>query len=311
MKTATPALISLLASASTYAMADLLTLTPPGSPPLRLTNADQDLVWNGNTFSSTGVLFKRGATRVTRGLEVDTLSLTLMGNLSTLVYGAALIPFAVRGGFDGARVLLERAVLPDWASPIAGVVHLFSGRVSDAPATREEIRMTVKSELELLTTKQPHNLYQAGCANTLFDGGCGLLAANFTSTGTVQAGSSTTQIKVSLSQATGHFDLGTIRFTSGANAGQVRTVKRYASGAVDLILPLPNAPAVGDAYAMVAGCNKTLATCTTKFNNKARFRGFPFLPTQETLTGKPAVGEPVRGGGGGGGSNVRQTVALH
>jgi len=46
--------------------------------------------------------------------------------------------------------------------------------------------------------------------------------------------------------------------------------------------PLPFAPAFGDAFTVYAGCDRTLATCQGRFNNKANFRGFPFVPPAET-----------------------------
>lgn len=35
---------------------------------------------------------------------------------------------------------------------------------------------------------------------------------------------------------------------------------------------------VGDELVMYAGCNKTISTCRDKFDNRARFLGFPYLP---------------------------------
>ena len=68
-------------------------------------------------------------------------------------------------------------------------------------------------------------------------------------------------------------------FTSGANANVRATVKSVAAGvALTLIYPLPVAPAVGDAFTVYAGCDHTQATCQSRFNNLANFRGFPFVP---------------------------------
>lgn len=300
MKTVTPALRALLDSHDAWAMADLLTITPPGSPALRLCGADVDVIWNGNTWVSSGVLFSRGRTRLARGLEVDTLDLTLRGTADTLVYGAPLVPFGVSGGFDAARVRLERAFAADWASPIVGVVHLFEGRVSDCDALRDQLRMTVKSDLELLNTQLPRVLYQAGCANTLYDSACGVSRAAFAVASSCAAGSTTTRVMLSLNQASGYFDQGVIEFVGGANSGQRRTIKQFVSGGyADLVLPLPAPPTAGDGVSLVPGCDKKQSTCSAKFSNLARFRGFPYLPRQEALTGKPLV-KPGGGSTGGG-----------
>ena len=67
-------------------------------------------------------------------------------------------------------------------------------------------------------------------------------------------------------------------------SGISRTVKSYAGGQFVFILPLPYDPTVGDTFSVYPGCDKTQAVCQSKFNNVARFRGFPFIPVPETTT---------------------------
>jgi uncharacterized phage protein (TIGR02218 family) len=64
--------------------------------------------------------------------------------------------------------------------------------------------------------------------------------------------------------------------------GTKRSLKAYASGALQLFSPLPVAPAVGDTFSIFPGCDKTMATCQNKYSNVVHFRGFPFIPTPET-----------------------------
>ncbi|WP_205684437.1 phage BR0599 family protein, partial [Acinetobacter baumannii] len=47
-------------------------------------------------------------------------------------------------------------------------------------------------------------------------------------------------------------------------------------------LPLLDMPAIGEAIRVYPGCDKRLDTCTNRFNNRARFRGAPFVPVPET-----------------------------
>jgi uncharacterized phage protein (TIGR02218 family) len=63
-------------------------------------------------------------------------------------------------------------------------------------------------------------------------------------------------------------------------------VKSYvnAGGAVTVIYPWPFAPQNGDQFTIYPGCDKTLDTCTNKFGNRPRFRGFKFIPIPETVT---------------------------
>ena len=43
----------------------------------------------------------------------------------------------------------------------------------------------------------------------------------------------------------------------------------------------PETPAAGDSFVVYWGCDHTLQACSTKFNNAARFRGFPNVPPPE------------------------------
>lgn len=86
-----------------------------------------------------------------------------------------------------------------------------------------------------------------------------------------------------LGAESGWFDYGVITFTSGLNAGLSMEVKSYTVGQIVLWLPMPFVIAVGDAYTMVAGCDKTIDTCNTKFGNVVNFRGEPYLPGVDRL----------------------------
>lgn len=76
----------------------------------------------------------------------------------------------------------------------------------------------------------------------------------------------------------GYFDDGVIAFTSGANSGFSMEIRAYVPGQMTLFAPMPYQAAIGDAYTMHAGCDKTKETCKNRFSNIVNHRGFPFLP---------------------------------
>ncbi|MDI9234310.1 DUF2163 domain-containing protein [Limnohabitans lacus] len=288
MKTHTPELIALLNGSSQFIMADLYTITLVTGTVLRYTSADIDITHAGTTYSARGPLIRRGTVRTVVGLEVDQLDMTVSpkpGMSGHLLDGEPFIPASLQGALDGAMVMLQKAFLSSWALPPVGAVVMFYGRVSDVSGTRSAMPVDVKSALELLNTKLPRNIYQASCMHTLYDSGCAVNKAARTVTGTVTGTNGTGQwLQSGLAQAAGWFDQGVLTFTSGANAGVQRTVKAHSAGQFWFALPLPNAPAVGDAFSVYPGCDKTQATCSAKFNNTPRFRGFPFVPVPETTT---------------------------
>lgn len=285
MKQANQELIDLLHGTDEFLMADLFTFTLSGGTVLRYTSADMPVTWSGDVFDAQSALIKRGATRVTRGIEVDSNELEITADPNHKLEGLPWPEAALGGALDGARVVIERAFFRDWQAPV-GTVIIFAGRVSDVSGSRNSVKVNVKSDIELLNVSSPRNIYQAGCMRTLYDQGCRVNREAFTVDGRIVAGTNTaTTIKTSLTQAAGWFEQGVIKFTSGRNAGLTRTVKGHtAGGMLSFALRLPHAPAVGDAFKIYPGCNKTQAACQSKFNNIVHFRGFPYIPAADTIT---------------------------
>lgn len=81
----------------------------------------------------------------------------------------------------------------------------------------------------------------------------------------------------------GFFDGGLMTLNTGQNAGISREVKAYVPGQWTLHIPFPYAVNGDEDYTIVAGCDKTLATCIAKFANWINFRGLPFLRGNDVL----------------------------
>ena len=288
MKTASPALVDLLNGSTQFIFADLLTIVT-ASATYRYTNAACDIVSDGNTFPCTGPIFHRTGTKTAVGIEVDSMRLTISPSDADLIEGLPFVRAARMGALDGAKITVEKAFLSAWpaypglAATAVGALHVFSGSVAEVHPSRTEIEIEVKSETEVLNVKIPRNLYQPPCVHTLYDSLCGVQRAAHTVTGTISASPAptTTSAKLSRAEADGHFDQGVIIFTSGANVGLRRTVKKWVGGVATWALPLPSPPANGDTFNLYPGCDKRQSTCAAKFNNANRHSGYPFIPKPE------------------------------
>ena len=279
MRKASPELIALLNSEQQFRMADLFTITLNGGFVARYTSADTDLTYNGNTYKK--FLITRSRTRLSVGLEVDTLNITAHPGPADLLNGASWLAAVRNGALDGADVKLERVFMPTWGDTSLGTIVLFQGRVAEIEVSRTEVKITVKSELELLDIQLPRNFYQSGCINTLFDNGCGLQKALWGADGIV-TGASLTQVSTNLTRMeSDYFALGSISFTTGPNAGITRSVREFAGGVFVLAVPLVSPPRAGDTFTAWPGCNRLHDTCRNKFMNVLNFRGFPFVPDPE------------------------------
>lgn len=282
------ALVALLNSGAPLQHADLYTLTLRSGAVLRWSGADAAVAANGQVWA-LGPGIKRGQVSWRVGAEVDQLDLTFYTDSARPVpiAGTPLLAYIRGGGLRGARVQLDRVFWGAGAAPV-GALLWFSGRVAEVRRLdRNQAELNVVSDLEALTAPVPRSVYQAQCLNTLFDSKCGLSRAAFASTGAASGASDATRrsFATNLGQAAGFFDLGTLTFTAGPNAGLARTVRTHAAGgAITLLEPLPVAVASGQAFEIVPGCNGLQATCSGKFNNVVRFRGQPYIPKPETVT---------------------------
>lgn len=288
MITVTPDVQAVLASGAAW-YADLYTFVLVSGEVIRLTSADHNITWDGHTWASpaqTGApVIERGAITFEAGLAVDQLTLTLYNDTGTTVSGMAW-PAAIRVGlFDGADVTLERAV-GALGQPIAGIIPRFAGKVGPCTPGRMTSTITVDSMLAYLRAPVPRNVYQPSCANTVYDGACGLDRASREVLVTVSAISTDAlTISVPSTLVASAFAGGFARFAgTGSNVAQQVTVSDNDTGSVTLLGPFPAPLLIGQQLALAPGCTKTMTACAAfDANWRDRFRGHPHVPEPETM----------------------------
>ena len=278
------ALAAFLNSATETYMADLFTFTLASGTVIRYTSADTPVTVNGLAYA-LGPAITRGKTKISVGISVDTLDVTINADASVLVGSVPILPFIANGGVDLARLALDRAFAAAPGSPWVGTLGLFQGRVSDVTVTRYEAVLTIDSDAALLNVMVPRNVYQPGCLNTLFDATCLLSKASFAVSATATSATDATRtiFSTALGQASGYFALGYAVGLTGANAGVALSIRAFASGVITTIRPWPSAVGIGDTFTVYPGCDKQQATCSSKFSNLANFRGQPWIPAAMTV----------------------------
>lgn len=281
MKSASGTTIALLAL-NQYLFAELYTITLASGAVLYYTDGDGQLIFGGNTFIANAPLISRDRLKIIVGVQADNVKVHMKVSPVNLINGIQFPQFAANGGFDGARIQIDRCYMATYGDTSAGVVNIFTGIVTDVEPSRTEINLMVNSNLWLLNIAMPRNVFSPGCSHTVYDAGCGAVKASFGSSSTATSGSTVSKINCGLAQASGWFDNGSISFTSGVNSGAVRTIKQYTPGVITLAVPLSNTPGIGDAFTAYAGCDKSYNTCVNKFNRLVSFRGFPYIPIPES-----------------------------
>jgi uncharacterized phage protein (TIGR02218 family) len=280
------ALATFLNSAVQCTMADLYTFTLTGGAVLRYTGADVPVTIAGVTYG-VGPVISRGKTKLSVGINVDTLSLTIAADKTVTINAVPILQFAVNGGFDGATLQLQRAFA---SAPAAfgtawvGTLGLFNGRVNEVTPSRYSAALTISSDSELMNTMVPRNVYQPGCTNTLFDSTCGLPKALYAQAKTATSASDVSKTRFTLNSASAALAQGFAVCNTGANAGVQRTIKTVSGNSIQTIQPWPQAVAAGDTFTVYPGCDKQMSTCQSRFGNLLRFRGQPFVPAPESIT---------------------------
>lgn len=310
MKTVSAGFRTMLRTSTSLLRCDLFTFTLKDATVIRYTNAPQNIVIGGNTYLAASEFntvpsLRRGGMRMAVGLAVDALDIDMIYQDTTRILSKTPGAFANGRGFDGTRVVIDVLMTPDFADTSRGVVNMFTGVVSEVEVDSTRVRMRCAADMVFLNAAFPPCLYQPNCNNALFDARCGLLKSAYANNDSAVAGGTQTTVIASAAgvvqgKVADYFALGYIVITSGTNNGLIRSVKKSTGATLALLYPLPVALAAGDTFTAYPGCNKSEAACDS-FGNRARFRGFPFLPQPETtqLGGTGATDNTGSGAGNG------------
>lgn len=88
----------------------------------------------------------------------------------------------------------------------------------------------------------------------------------------------------------GYYDGGILIWETGANSGAVHEIFSWDGANLLLFLRPVFVMAIGDRFRIHPGCDKTRATCASKFHNAVNFRGEPDVPGMDEYIKTPNVG---------------------
>lgn len=172
----------------------------------------------------------------------------------------------------------------DTATAGTGRAVVFQGTAGAPKRDGRWAEFTVRGARAGLERAVPRTRLTVLCNNTLGDRVCQLDTSAFTIAATVSA---LTGLVATVPAATQAAGVASGFFTNGVlQYGDYRIMVAHhgTTAGVDddqltLLTPLPPA-AVGvvGGVALTAGCDGSRAQCVSRFNNLARFRGFPYLP---------------------------------
>lgn len=233
------------------------------------TDHDRDLVVDGVTYKADSGMTASAATSQI-DLAVDNLELSGMLNSDTL--GEADI---LSGRFDHATLNI---FLVNYADLSMGRLAVTNGYLGEVSLKNGQFVAEMRGLASVLQ-QTIGEVYTPTCRAKLGDGRCGVDLTAFTVTGTLTSIEAAHAFTDSArGEDNDYFAYGVITFTNGANDGFSMEIRQFSAGRFSLFLPMPNMPAVGDAYRVVAGCDKLFDTCIGRFGNAMNFRGEPHVP---------------------------------
>ena len=244
---------------------------------LALTSHDEML-------SIDGVRFEPGAGLTPKALRFDGSGDTGESAVTGAVTSALLDEMSLLAGhWDGARV---RLFMVDWSDPEGEQVELLAGELGQVDKVGEEFEvalLTAFAKLDAPACPETTPL----CRAELGDRKCRIDLATRQRRARVLSAQGAT-LTIDGADAAGMI-FGSVTILDGENRGQRFTVLRAVEGVLTL-REVPRWPIEpGTRLWLVEGCDKTFATCTSRFDNARNFRGEPHLPGTDLLTRYPGA----------------------
>lgn len=192
------------------------------------------------------------------------------------------------GVFSDCRVRVFDVM---WDNLDYGIIPIMGGRIADGRVEGNRFIFEMRSHADKFNSTIGRVLAPY-CTHDFGDAKCTKTRQEFPATvASVAAGAS--QFIFTTSLGTTHpqdfFNLGTIRFDTGPNAGldEIEIFDYHGDSEVELLAPLPRSPEVGDQIVLRRGCSKlksstdsAVLTCLF-WENVVNFGGFDQVPGTE------------------------------
>lgn len=246
-----------------------------GGASFRFNNSDVDVTIGGLVYESEQV--SRSDVEASGEDEINSVDITLPVTNDVASRYIAIVP--------GRRMLVT--VYKTHLSEVGATEEtslVFSGFVASAKLVDKLTAvLRCKPESSIFRRSGPRFQYTSLCNHVLYDGGCKLVANNFSFTSTVTAiNGDVITVNNASSLGADYFQGGYIEFPVGSG-DDFRMVLQQSGDDMRLLLPFESL-VVGQQVKLFAGCKHDIATCNAKFSNVINFGGFPYIPRKNPFT---------------------------
>lgn len=178
----------------------------------------------------------------------------------------------------------------DFGEPDTEYAVSWKGRVSNCVWEENQqggvIKLTCESIINILKTVTLGRKYQISCPNTLYDNNCKVNKSLFELNGTVTAlsGVDVTVVEA-FNVGVNYYAGGYIEWTAPNGTTETKFIERNDINGVMTLDSLPLTLTISTAVKVFPGCDQTLDTCASKFNNHLNYWGFPFFGIVDPFNG--------------------------
>jgi uncharacterized phage protein (TIGR02218 family) len=169
----------------------------------------------------------------------------------------------------------------------ADAIVLWTGRVLNCAWNGATAVLNCEPVSTSLRRPGLRRLYQKQCPHVLYGPLCGVERAAVSVEATVTAIDGMTVTVAGLDELP--YGGGFVEWTTADGALERRFIKEASGSPTDTLLLSrpPTGLEVDDAVTVYPGCDHTMSTCETVFNNLPNYGGFPFIPTKNPFDGTP------------------------
>jgi len=245
---------------------------------LGFTSHDRDIYFEGLLLKASPGL--RPAS-ITQSVGLSAGGLDISGVLSS---SAIREDDLEMGRWNGASLSI---FLFDWTNPAAGKRLLASGELGAIRQKGIEFETELRGPAALLD-RSIVPVSSPTCRAEFCGAQCKLNSLRFEHRVSVNGVvADTLYFSAPLPAPFNGFARGTARQLSGTGCGLKHDIVASGADCVRLALPVAQPLVAGDRVLLLEGCDRRLATCSTRFANTVNFRGEPHLPGNDLLTRYP------------------------
>jgi uncharacterized phage protein (TIGR02218 family) len=242
----------------------------------RFTSYEDNVVIDGDVF--TPAPFSHGA--IVKGIKLDEEKI----EISSFDFSLTSNPLRKLLEFSLEGILNLRVLEVNLSNPSAPPDVIFDGDAAGLDPKGKEWKATFRAFGQFFQRQFSRFYFQKICNVPVYSRKCGVVKANFLTASTLAAiATDGTYVEIANpAKPAAYFNLGHFETGAGVNY-ESRTIKSTTVSGPRLRLyfskPLRKA-VLNQAVNLYPGCDGSIDTCITRFNNQVNFRGFPYIPVK-------------------------------